>query len=144
VIKGPTTRLNSFQAGEIDVDMDPSIVQVQQVQNNPAIVFYHGSGFASSSILLGDGKNADFPFALVQVRQALSYALNRDSLVKNILEEYGIATNRISPRVPGLTIQTQKLPLTWRRLNSCWRMNIMPAGNRLNCIFVDQTGKRNE
>jgi peptide/nickel transport system substrate-binding protein len=99
MIKDPTTRFTSFQAGEIDVDMDPSIVQVQQVQNNPAIVFYHGSGFASANVLLGDGKNADSPFAKVQVRQALSYALNRDSLVKNILGGYGIASNQIYP--PG-------------------------------------------
>jgi peptide/nickel transport system substrate-binding protein len=95
VTKYPTTRFNSFQAGEIDVEMDPSIVQVQQVQNNPAIVFYHGSGFASAGVLLGYGKNADSPFAEVQVRQALSYARDRDSLMKSILGEYGIATNRI-------------------------------------------------
>jgi peptide/nickel transport system substrate-binding protein len=97
IIKDQTTRFSSFKAGEIDVDVDPSIAQVQEVNGNSKYVIRDSKGLGNFIMLIPDGANPDSPFAKLQVRQALGYAINRDSLVKNILGGCGMVANQQFP-----------------------------------------------
>jgi peptide/nickel transport system substrate-binding protein len=97
IIKDQTTRFTSFKAGEIDVDVDPSIAQVQEMNGNSKYVIRDSKGLGNFIMLIPDGANADSPFAKLQVRQAMGYAINRDSLVKNILGGCGMVANQQFP-----------------------------------------------
>jgi peptide/nickel transport system substrate-binding protein len=97
IIKDQTTRFNSFKAGEIDVDLDPSIAQLQEVNGNSKYVVRDSKGLGNFIMLIPDGANADSPSSKLQVRQAMGYAINRDSLVKNILGGCGMVANQQFP-----------------------------------------------
>jgi len=97
MIKDTTTRFNSFMAGEVDVCVDPSTPQVQQMRGNSKYYIRDTPGIGAFVFLIGDGANADSPFSKLQVRQAMGYALNRESLVKNILGGSGMVANQHYP-----------------------------------------------
>jgi peptide/nickel transport system substrate-binding protein len=97
MIKDTTTRLNSFLAGEVDVCVDPSTPQVQQMTGNSKYYIRDSKGVGAFVFLIGDGANADSPFSKLQVRQAMGYALNRESLVKNVLGGSGMVANQHYP-----------------------------------------------
>ena len=97
IIKDPTTRLTSFKAGDIDVSLDPSIAQANEIKNDPKYTVHRGIGFGNSNRLNPDGQNADSPFSKLEVRQAVACAIDKQSLVDGILGGYGTVTNQGFP-----------------------------------------------
>jgi peptide/nickel transport system substrate-binding protein len=98
IVKDDTTRLASFKAGEMDMTLDPSISQAQEVKNDTKYVTQidHGVG----SFRLGpDGNNPDSPFYKKEVRQAIGYAIDKQALVDGVLGGYGIVATQWFP--PG-------------------------------------------
>jgi len=94
IIKDPTTRLASFKAGEIDVCMDPSNVQVNEVKNDSKYVVNIGKGINGSYRLNPDGQNANSPFSKLEVRQAVAYAIDKQALVDGIMGGYATASDQ--------------------------------------------------
>jgi peptide/nickel transport system substrate-binding protein len=97
IIKDPTTRLASFKAGNIDVSMDPSIAQVNEIKNDAKYFVHRGKSFGSAYRLNPDGQNADSPFSKLEVRQAVACAIDKQSLVDGIVGGYGSVTNQGFP-----------------------------------------------
>ena len=115
VIKDAVTRLNSFKAGEIDVDIDPTADQAKDLVSNTKYVvqLLHGAG----SFRLGpDGGNPTSPWANLAVRQALGYAIDRQSLVDAVFAGFGIPATQWSapgtwtynPNITGYTYDPVK------------------------------------
>jgi peptide/nickel transport system substrate-binding protein len=115
VIKDAVTRLNSFKAGEIDVDIDPTFDQAKDLTTNTKYVVQvlHGSG----SFRLGpDGGNPTSPLANLAVRQALGYAIDRQTLVDAVFAGFGIPANQwnapgtwtYNPNITGYTYDPVK------------------------------------
>jgi peptide/nickel transport system substrate-binding protein len=80
-IADPTVALLAFQSGEGDVLVEPSPADAVKLKEKGfRIVSEMGLGPA----LIPDGANADSPFANKLVRQALDYAIDRETLAKGI------------------------------------------------------------
>jgi len=97
IIKDPVTLLVSLQAGELNAARvitpknaaDMKALGLLDIVANPANI----------QVILSDGSNPDSPFADVRVRQAMSYAINRQELCDTLGYGYWQPANQIS--VPG-------------------------------------------
>lgn len=115
-IKDPTTRMAAFKAGEIDICLDPTIGQAQEVNTDPKYVVQVGEGYGTSLMLCPDGQNQDSPFSKLQVRQAVAYAVDRKGLVDGVLGGYGLVSTQaylpgswpFNPNLTGYTYDPQK------------------------------------
>jgi peptide/nickel transport system substrate-binding protein len=74
-----TTASASFEAGEADaLDGDLGKIHYDLQQKGYLIV----KGWSGTCQLISDSKNSDSPFSNLKVRQALDYAIDKDTLVK--------------------------------------------------------------
>ena len=80
----PTTALLALKAGEIQ-KLSITIQDVEDLKKSGFnIIDYAGD----ITTLVPDGKNADSPFSDIRVRQAVSYAINRELLAKSLGKGY--------------------------------------------------------
>ena len=90
------TRSSSLQAGEMDIiGGDLSKVEYDLEQKGFEVV----KGYISVYTLIPDSKNAGSPFANQKVREAMDYAIDRDSLVKAL--GYGYWATTFQFALPG-------------------------------------------
>ncbi len=88
-----TTALLALKAGEIQ----RLAITVQDIKDLKAAGFNVIDYIGEVTALLPDGKNADSPFSNIKVRQAVSYAVNRDMLAKSLGQGYYKATQQPFP-----------------------------------------------
>lgn len=95
-ITDPMTRAASLQAGEVDIiGGDLSKVDYDLQQKGFKII----KGYISVYCLIPDSKNKDSHFADLRVREALDYAIDRDSIVKSL--GYGFWATTYQFALPG-------------------------------------------
>jgi peptide/nickel transport system substrate-binding protein len=101
-IQDPTVRLASFQKHEIDV------IETIQQQPTDYISLKESGKYTIQGLiavgagpigLIGDSGNPKSPFADVKVRQAVSYAIDKKSIVDNVL--HGLGTTCVQYGQPG-------------------------------------------
>jgi len=98
IIADSTTRIASFKAGEIDMSLDPSVAQCQELRTNTKYQVHNLPGGLHSYALGPSANDPKSPFSNLKVRQALGYAIDRQALVESVLGGYGsIATQQCPP-----------------------------------------------
>jgi peptide/nickel transport system substrate-binding protein len=104
-ISDPMTKSASFQAGELDViDQSLSRVEYELQQKGFEVI----KNYCLIFTLAPDNKNSDSPLSNLKVRQAIDYAIDRDSLVKNL--GYGFWKTTYQNAVPGSSSYINDLP----------------------------------
>ncbi|EPH93606.1 MULTISPECIES: peptide ABC transporter substrate-binding protein [unclassified Enterococcus] len=93
VVKESSTALNLFKDGQAD-DVILSGELAQQNANDPA---YTSFKEASTSYLELNQRDADSPFNNVNLRKAISYAINRESIVKQVLGDGSVVSTSLVP-----------------------------------------------
>lgn len=101
------TRAQSLQAGEIDIEGgNPGKIERDLLTANKN--FKIEVAYIAISSLVPDSKNPDSPLANPKVRQAISYALDRESIVDSLGYGYWISTSQYA--VPGTVSYNTALP----------------------------------
>ncbi|MGX7030637.1 peptide ABC transporter substrate-binding protein [Vagococcus zengguangii] len=93
VVKESSTSLNLFKDGQAD-DVILSGELAQQNANDEA---YQSMSEARTSYLEFNQREKDSPFNNVNLRKAISYAIDRDALVNNVLGDGSVASTGIIP-----------------------------------------------
>lgn len=93
VVKESSTALNLFKDGQAD-DVILSGELAQQNANDPA---YTSFKEASTSYLELNQRDADSPFKNANLRKAISYAINRESIVKQVLGDGSVVSTSLVP-----------------------------------------------
>jgi peptide/nickel transport system substrate-binding protein len=95
-IANTSTRINQLRAGEIHVVALVPWDKVRELKDVPAIRLNHVLGNGYEHVTLNEQKFP--PFTDVRVRRALAHAIDRETIVKTILEnEVTIANGPIQP-----------------------------------------------
>ncbi len=94
VVKESSTSLNLFQDGQAD-DVILSGELAQQMANDKAFVSQEDG---RTSYLEYNQRKADSPFKNTKLRQAISYSIDRDALVTNVLGDGSIASTGLIPK----------------------------------------------
>lgn len=92
VIKDPQQALMSYQAGDLDV-MKLSGDQVDQVKDDPCFTV-HGAGYLWYLTMNGNDVEA---LGNVNMRMAISNALNREAIVNDVVKDGSVATYTAVP-----------------------------------------------
>ncbi|MDV7799393.1 peptide ABC transporter substrate-binding protein [Enterococcus hirae] len=93
VVKESSTALNLFKDGQED-DVILSGELAQQNANDPA---YTSVKEARTSYIELNQREADSPFKNVNLRKAISYSINRDALVKQVLGDGSVVSTGLIP-----------------------------------------------
>ncbi|EMF0248997.1 peptide ABC transporter substrate-binding protein [Enterococcus hirae] len=93
VVKESSTALNLFKDGQAD-DVILSGELAQQNSNDPA---YTSVKEARTSYIELNQREADSPFKNVNLRKAISYSINRDALVKQVLGDGSVVSTGLIP-----------------------------------------------
>ena len=101
------TRNQALQAGEIDIQGgNPGKIETDLLAANKN--FKIPADYIAISALVPDSKNPASPLANLKVRQAVSYALDRDAIVNSLGYGYWISTSQFA--VPGTVSYNTALP----------------------------------
>jgi peptide/nickel transport system substrate-binding protein len=101
------TRNQALQAGEIDIQGgNPGKIESDLLASNKN--FKISADYIAISSLVPDSKNPASPLANLKVRQAVSYALDRDAIVNSLGYGYWIATSQYA--VPGTVSYNNAVP----------------------------------
>lgn len=90
VIPEPTTRVSALVSGAVDMIKDIPPQTVPMAKSNPNVDVVAGPGPKACSLImvLKDGA----PWSDVRVRQAVNYAIDKDSIIKNVLQGHATAS----------------------------------------------------
>ncbi|WP_110589511.1 ABC transporter substrate-binding protein [Microbacterium suaedae] len=100
VMDNPEQRLNALQTGEIDYAVG-DLATAQTAAAGGVEVLYAPTIAYGLSLLDRDGALGS-PLEDVRVRQAINFALDRDSIAESLLGEYGFPTEQVMvPSEPG-------------------------------------------
>lgn len=101
----PTTRANAFEAGDQDIaGGDLSKMEYDLKQKGFEVL----NGYISVYCLIPDSKNTDSPYADIKVRQAVSYAIDRDAIVDSLGYGWWTAVDQFS--LPGSPTYISDIP----------------------------------
>lgn len=91
-ISNPTTMLEALKAGQLDVAWgDPSTVNAASQAGFKVVAA--PSDF--DVLVLADRAGTISPLGKLAVRQAISYAINRDAITKSLIGKWGVASSEI-------------------------------------------------
>lgn len=105
-IPDDNTRMSAFEAGETDIAVNPTSSRLATLSGDDTAMVYETSGGASGLIFLPT-KNA--PYDDVRFRQALNYAIDRESLVDQLFAGLHDAQscNMVSVGVEGYSAELE-------------------------------------
>jgi peptide/nickel transport system substrate-binding protein len=138
-ISDAMTRASSLQAGEMDTiggDLSKTEYDLQQKGFN--II----KGYIAVYTLIPDSKNADSPLANLKVRQAIDYAIDRDSIVKSL--GYGFWATTYQYALPGTATFNPELqrPYDPAKAKQLLADAGYPNGTRIGFIVNTSTSNR--
>jgi peptide/nickel transport system substrate-binding protein len=117
-ITDQTTAMATFQSGEADIDSVISALQVSTIAaSDEYIISDLKTGLGTGEFFICPGYlSDDSPWAIKEVRQALCYAIDTNSIIKNLLYGYGTFTNQwgapanwaYNPNMKGLPYNPEK------------------------------------
>lgn len=100
VMENAEQRLNALRTGEVDYALG-DLGQAESAESEGMQVLSAPTIFYGMSLLDREGTLGS-PFADLRVRQAVNYALDRESIASALLGEYGFATEQtVVPAEPG-------------------------------------------
>jgi peptide/nickel transport system substrate-binding protein len=97
IIADPTVQVASLLKGENDVLMGLNPSDVKTVKDNPGLAVVQAPAISGTlKSLAGDSANPDSPFANLKVRQAVGYAIDRESIKKYVYYDYAEVPNGLN------------------------------------------------
>jgi peptide/nickel transport system substrate-binding protein len=92
IIADSTVQVASFLNGDYDVITYLNPMDAENLANEPDVVITQGDTVGHTICLIGDSVHPDSPYANIKVRQAVSYAINREEINDFIYRGYAVPT----------------------------------------------------
>lgn len=99
VVPEDTTRVAMIESGEAQIADQLPVTELNRVQSSSTLELARAEGLGVEYIGFNTKKK---PFDDVRVRQAVAYAIERDSIIKGVFNNVGSRTlTALSPKMPG-------------------------------------------
>lgn len=84
----------ALETGEIDMDPEVAPPNVERVKSNPALKLYSWPSIFTEHVMFNNKKA---PFDKLEVRQAISHCIDRETLINIAIEGHGRSTDTVLP-----------------------------------------------
>ena len=119
IIPEGSARTIALETGEIDVILTVDPVDAANVEANDELVL---ESWPSASVEFMAFNTTKKGLDDVRVRQAITYAMNRQEFVDTIVEGRGeVASSFIAKTLPGGMRKCSRIPRIWKRPRSFWQ-----------------------
>jgi peptide/nickel transport system substrate-binding protein len=126
LVSNDNTRDLQLKGGQINVDEFPPFSTVSSLQHTPGVVMDLFASTRTDYLLFNEKVK---PFQDVHVRRAISYAIDRQALVKAVLFNNGTAANSfMPPQVPYYDPQSPGLQLDADKAKQEMALSSVPSG----------------
>ena len=98
IIPEDASRTIALENGEVDINLDVPAVDLKRMHTNPKIDIHEQPGVAPTYLCFNQAKE---PTNHLKARQAIAYAIDRQSMVDVIYEGYGSVANYVVPPAMG-------------------------------------------
>jgi len=95
IIADPTVQVASFLNGDNDMVTYLNPTDAANLEDEPGVVITQGNVMGDTYSLVGDSAHPDSPFADLRVRQAVSYAVNREAIAEFVYHGYAVPTSQM-------------------------------------------------
>jgi peptide/nickel transport system substrate-binding protein len=99
IIADTTVQVASFLSGEHDILTGVNPVDAKTLESESGIVLTQGNVQGALISLVGDSIHPDSPFAKLEVRQAMSYAINKDEINDFVFHGYAMVASQTNSPV---------------------------------------------
>lgn len=118
IIPDASTRMMALSAGDVDMSIKVPESEVDKLERDPQITVHRKMTTFTDFMQFNCARP---PFDDVNVRRALAYAIDTEGIVKNILNDIGVAA-RGRPYSPVMMYSSEDLPLYSQDLNEARRI----------------------
>jgi len=123
-----SARVSALLAGEIDLafDVPPELIPLVERAGKTKI---KRALSVRTFFLFLNTINAAYPTTKREVREAINYAIDRESLNKNILGSTGAPAAWLNPNTFGINPSSSRFRTIPRARSSCWRRPAIPTAS---------------
>lgn len=112
------SRISALQSGEVDIISSVPTSQIDLLKSSSNLKVVEKP--TSRVIYIGMNTYLDSPLKNVKVRQAINYAVDRDTVIKSVLDGYGTKLADIcTPQYQGYDNPLSPIPTTPKKQSSC-------------------------
>lgn len=98
IIPEDASRTIALENGEVDINLDVPLVDLERMGSNPKLEIHEQEGVAPTYLCFNQAKELT---GNVNVRRAISYAIDRQAIVDVVFEGYGDVVNNVIPPAMG-------------------------------------------
>jgi ABC-type transport system substrate-binding protein len=96
IVPDPTVQVSMLLSGQADLINGVTYSDAAEFKNNPKFVISQSTVNKGVSFLAPNSIDPKSPFAKLEVRQAISYAIDKDKMLNAIFKGYGNPTNQLA------------------------------------------------
>jgi peptide/nickel transport system substrate-binding protein len=116
IIADPTVQVASLLNGDDDIVTNLNPTDAKSLKDNSNIIITHGEMAGEVAMFVGDSAHPDSPFSNLKVRQAISYAIDRQALADFVYYGFAYPANQMvgpqcttyNPNVVGYPYDPEK------------------------------------
>lgn len=107
-----------FQGGELDIVTSVPPNQIEAIKSNPDYVLIENAVARIDYIGINVTRE---PFTNVAIRQAMNYAINKQSIIDNVMFGAAEVATSFLPKMPGRDASLTATPTIRKRRKDGWR-----------------------
>jgi peptide/nickel transport system substrate-binding protein len=96
IVPDPTVQVSMLLSGQADLINGVTYSNAEEFKNNPKYIVSQSVVNKGVTFLAPNSINPNSPFAKLEVRQAISYAIDKDKMLPAIFKGFGSATNQLA------------------------------------------------
>lgn len=135
IVPEDSTRLAMVETGEVHIAEQIPVTEIDRIKNTPTLSLYRTDGLGTEFIGFNTTKE---PFDNVLVREAVSHAIERESIISGVFNDVGkLANSTMSPMVTGFSEKVQPYEYDTNKAKQLLEEAGYPNGFELTLLTAD-------
>ncbi|MDX1805485.1 MAG: glutathione ABC transporter substrate-binding protein [Paenisporosarcina sp.] len=141
VIPEDATRLAMIESGEAHISDQVPVTEIDRIENSDTLNLFRTDGLAVEYVGFNTTKA---PFDNVKVRQAISYAIEREAIIEGVYNNIGTLANvAMSPKVFGYSKDVEAYPYDVNKAKALLKEAGVDNGIKIKLLTSDRKERIN-
>lgn len=141
IVPEDATRLAMIESGEAHISDQVPVTEIDRIENSDSMKLFRTEGLAVEYVGFNTTKA---PFDNVKVRQAVSYAIERESIIEGVYNNVGTLANvAMSPKVFGYSKDVKAYPYDVNKAKALLKEAGFDKGMKIKLLTNDRKERIN-